>query len=158
MFPGLHSRENMASTWFTVGGQIASIIGGVAGAPAFVELRKTFVIHPLVQGIGDPDQGVIVSGGTEKTLGYSFEGSTANAYGYVVSIYDRTTPVVDATDTRPTFLELVKEALSVTTIAGTPIWDFEIADKTEWENQPFKQGGEISQFGLLYRTSEPTNG
>lgn len=148
----------MASTWKTVGDKIVTIVAAVTGAPAFVVLRKTFVVHPVQAGTGDPDSGVIVSGALEKTAGYSYEGSTANNLGYVVSVYTRTPPTVNATDTRPTFLELCKEALSVTTITGTPVWDFEVLDKSEWENQPFGNGGELSQFGVLYRTSEPTNG
>ncbi len=148
----------MASTWKSVGDQIVAIVAAVAGAPAFVELRKTFVVHPLQAGTGDPDSGVIVSGGLEKTAGYTFGVSVLNDLGYVVSIYTRSLPAVDATDTRPTFLQLCKEALSVTEIAGTPVWDFDMVDKSEWENQPFGKGGELSQFGVLYRTSEPRNG
>jgi hypothetical protein len=61
---------------------------------------------------------------------------------------------VTADDANPAFFQLVKTALSVTTFPGTPVWDFEIAERQEWEGRPFADGVEVSRCGVLYRTNE----
>ncbi len=141
----------MAAQAKLIADAIVTLIQGVSGTPSLVEWRKTDVFHPLR---GDPATGVIVSGGPEAWAGRVFETSVFKEYPFQISYYKPTTPDVPGDNTQPQFWQDMVTALSVTTLPGTLVWDYEIATRSEWENQPFTQGTEVSRGGVLYRTNE----
>lgn len=143
----------MASTSKLIADKIVSTIQGVAGAPSLVQWRKTEVFYPNKTG-GDPSTGIIVSEGTDRIIRRHFGQCADHEYAYQVAYFKPTTPLVTGDDTNPAFFTLVKTALSVTSFAGTPVWDFDLAERSEWENQPFSDGVEVSRCGVIYRTNE----
>lgn len=143
----------MAAQAKLIADAIVTIIQGVSGAPSLVEWRKTDVFFPNKPS-GDPSTGVIVSGGPESWEGRVFEASVNKSYPWQISYYKPVAPPVPGDNTNPQFWQDMITALSVTTLIGTKVWDYEIATRSEWENQPFAQGIEVSRGGVLYRTNE----
>ena len=141
----------MAAQAKLIADAIVALIRTVSGAPTLVEWRKTDVFHPTR---GDGSTGVIVSGGPESWAGRVFETSVNKEYPFQISYYKPSTPSVPGDNTQPQFWQDMVTALSVTTLSGTKVWDYEIVTRSEWENQPFTQGIEVSRGGVLYRTNE----
>lgn len=136
-------------------------IGTVSGVPGLIEWRKTDVLHPKRDdGTGDPDDAVILTGGDITPNGRAFEGSVGNDYIWQITIYGRGITDVDVNDDlRQSLVERIKQKLAVTTLSGAPqVWDFEVTPHGEWGVPSFRDGVEVSRFGLLYRTWELTNG
>lgn len=140
----------------TIADAIVDIIQALAGAPSTVEWRKTEVWHPYPD---DPETGIVITAGPEKPTTRFTGRGVVMEYPFQVSYFKSTTPDVAADDVNPAFFQLVKNALGVTALSGADrVWDFELAERSEWESVPFRDGTEVSRFGVLYRTSEPSNG
>lgn len=141
------------STSKLIADKIVAAIQAISGAPSLVEWRKTEAFFPNKPG-GDPNTGIIVSGGTDTIFRRNMGPSADHEYKFQVAYFKSTTPDVTADDVNPELFESIKTVLSVTTFSGTPVWDFELVASSEWEKQPFAKGVEVSRLGVLYRTNE----
>jgi len=140
---------------------MVAAIQGISGAPGLIEWRKTDVLHPRRDdgSGGDPDEAVILTGGGRTPNGRAFGNSVGYEYVWQVTVYGRETPDVKVEDdVRLSFVERVVQALAVTTLAGAPaVWDFEVTPRGDWGVPSFRNGVEVTRFGLLYRTWESQN-
>lgn len=133
---------------------MTALIESVPGVPLPVKWRKNSMLEEGER------VGVVIMCGVENIFSREFGGTVLWSYPWAISIYE---PVadhpdlasnMDADDVRPSLVKAIKDVLSARTIAGTRVWDFDLAQSSAWERQRFKDGVELSQFGVLYRTSE----
>lgn len=147
----------MASTSDLIAGAIVTLIRGVSGTPTLIEWRKTEVFYPAQTGRpGNANNtGIVVSGGIDRIIRYRFGQTNDHEYSFQVAYFQPTTPKVPGDDLNPQLFTLIKTALKTTKLTGVPVvWDFELAERTEWEKQPFAEGVMVSRCGVLYRTNE----
>ena len=148
----------MASQVKLIADAMVTLITGVTGVPSTIEWRKTDVVHPKREdGTGDPDDMVIVTHQGLDSGARTFGDCVFYEYLWRVSVYGRTTGDVDGTDTRPTLAENIRKALSVETLSGTSVFDYEVSPGVTWQASNFRDGQEVSWFEVLYRTSEAVN-
>lgn len=135
---------------------IVDVLDGLSGAPALVEYRKDDVLWP-----DEANAAVIVTGGFERVTDRAFEGTVFKDYGFQIAVYRESGGAMSSNmDTNPAYVERAKQALDTTSLAGvTVVRDVDLVENPEaWERQPFRDGVEVSRFGLLVRTNEPQNG
>lgn len=128
---------------------MVGLIGGVDNVPSLIVGRK----EPILQE--GEQEGIIISPADSKVLTHAFGASTQWNYGFIVSIYHQVT--TDDLDIVAADFDIVKDcktALDVTEMTGTSVWDNELVQSPAWEGQKFRDGCKLSQFGVLYRTSE----
>jgi hypothetical protein len=144
----------VAATSKDIADAIVALVSALPGAPSKVVWRKVETWHPTAV---DGTDGICVSGGLDTTTEHAMDGNEYHEYAFQVAYFKPTTPNVEGDDTNPTFFSLVKAALSTTTLPAVPVvWDYEIAARSEWEDQGFTDGVEVSRCGVLYRTNEAT--
>jgi hypothetical protein len=135
---------------------IVTVLGGVTGAPALVQHRKEDALQPR-----EANSAVIVTAGFRRPVGRAFGGTIFFDNGFQVAIYQEFTgDLTTGIDTNPLYVQRAKQALDLDTLSGlaTLVRDVDLVDDETWERQPFRNGGEVSRFGLLVRTNEPQNG
>lgn len=148
----------MASYAVPIANAIATAITGVSGAPT-VAVRKQDALHAseLTSAY------CIVSVEREAAESRAFEGSILKQYWLIVSLYRKLAPTVgdigSNLDSNPALVLSIKQACDLTALSGVSVvYDVDLVDAAEWEQQPFGVGVEVSRFGLVVRTSEPRNG
>ncbi len=135
---------------------IVTALQAVSGAPATVEYRKADVVHKF-----ETLPVCIVTAGFRRPTGRAFEGTVFYDNGFQVAVYrDCRGDVSTATDLNPLFVQTAKQALDLPTLSGLSalVRDVDLVEDQAWEAQAFKDGVEVSRFGLLIRTNEPQNG
>lgn len=135
---------------------VVTILSGVTGAPSTVEHRKEDVMQSR-----ESPPAVYVVAGFRRPTGRAFDGTIFFDNGFQVSIYQEFTgDLTTGIDTNPLFVQRAKQALDLATLSGlsTLVRDVDLVEDDTWERQKFREGGEVSRFGLLVRTNEPQNG
>ena len=151
----------MSSYAKQIGDGIVAVIQGLSGAPSTVQYRKEDALLSREE-ITATDGAVIVSVGRERPTGRTFGTTIFKEYTGRVTYYRKPTipgGIATDLDTNPLFLLQMKQALDGTSLTGASVvWSVDIIEHSEWEEQAIGQGAEVSTFGLLIKTNEPTNG
>jgi hypothetical protein len=147
----------------TIAESVVAVLANLGGAPDLVEFRKTDVLHPreadeLVES--DEAGAIIVTAGDVVPFMDLTGGDVLRKYQIGVSIYKRLGGKFSSEKTvNPDLVLACKQALHRTSLAGaSTVFDTDLVESPEWENQAFKDGWEVSRFGVIFNSAEPRNG
>lgn len=144
------------STQKNIADAMVTALAALSGAPSIVEYRKKDGLYPE-----EGNSAIILTAGFQRPTGYVFGDGVTKGYGYQISVYRESQGETTSNiDVNPTLVELAKRALDATSLSGvSTVWSVDIVDDPEaWERQPFRDGCEVSRFGVLVKTCEPRNG
>lgn len=151
----------MASYYKTIGDRALAVAAAVTGAPSLCEFRDTDVIHPreadsltpcLIATLGEEEEVMAVSGAGTDTD----QGDRLMAYPVAFTEYRRR-PGTNSTDLslNQDFILLVQQALNKKSLSGAPtVYGTKLVRRSAWEHQPFKDGWEVSRFGIIFYSAE----
>lgn len=142
---------------------VVSLLSGITPLGCPVEFRRT---DSLVSRETIPR--VIVTNAQETQLDrgtFGAEGdvdsfgTVEKAYPIQIAIYESNQGELQGNDVNPAFILRAKQLLNKPYLTAVPaVFDTDLLQNWEWENQPFRDGGQVSRFGLLFYTAEPRNG
>lgn len=148
----------MASVFLAIGNAVRSVIAGLTGAPATIEVRKDDTLlgtdtPPIVViTLGDEDVQMYLSGAGTATD----QGDVLKTYTVGVTIYRTCQALLtnDMSDNQD-FVLLCQQALNKKTLTGVPaVYGATIVRRTAWEHEPFGKGHEVSRFAVVFYASE----
>ncbi len=136
-----------------IGEAVKNIIRVLPAAPT-TYFRKENVVYDA-----DTFPIVVITIGLETPVGNTFGGSILKTYTVAISIYrENVGNLTSLMDQNVQFVLMCKQALDGTSLVGVPVvWSVDIIEASEWEDQPFGQGAEVSTFGLNVQTAELRN-
>lgn len=151
------------ATWNTIATAAKAVLTGLSGFPA-VTIRKENAVHPrqtIATSICVISLGQDVPMPNMATFGDATDKPTiTRIYGLIFTLY-----VVNLGDTEsglstfPDFVIQAKQALNTATLSGaTTVWNTDLVENAAWENQPFADGVEVSEWGINFYSAEARNG
>lgn len=154
----------MASYAAAIAEAVTSVLAGLTPEACPIEWRRTDVIEsretvPRVIITNGPEmqvnRGALGDITTPLLLGSVFKGYTVG-----ITVYDSNDGELAGNDVNPSFILRAKQTLNTASLTGVPeVWDTDLVENNlEWENQPFRDGAQVSRFAVLFITSEPRNG
>lgn len=151
--------------WNDVATSAKTILDALTGFPD-TTVRKEGVIYAREkESLAVPQ--CVISFGDERpyapltTFGDGTDKPTiGKIYGLVFQLFLTNPGNLDTTlATNPNLVKQAKQALNTITLAGaTAIWQTELVDNPAWENQAFRDGAEVSEFGMNFYSAEARNG
>ncbi len=151
------------ATWNTIATAAKSVLDGLASFPD-VSIRKDGSLHP--NEISATSQCVITFGqelpqAAVQTFGTGADKPTiGKIYGLIFSLYlVNLGDIESGMTTFPDFVLAAKQALNTATLSGaTTVWNTELIENPAWEGVKFKDGVEMSEFGINFYSAEARNG
>ena len=147
----------MASYAKQIGDAVVTIIAALPAAPATVKYRKENAAYSR-----ETPPFVFVTVGMEAVLRHTFDGSVLKTY-IVRIMYARVPPtpgsIATELDTNPSFMLKIRQAFDTNSLTGvSAAWQVDVVESSEWEEETFGKGAEMSTIGLKVFTAEPQNG
>jgi hypothetical protein len=151
--------------WNDVATACKTILDALSGFPD-TTIRKEGVVYAREKESLTTPQCVIAFGDERPYEPVTTFGDATNKptngkiYGLVFQLYLTNPGNLDSTlTTNPNFVKQAKQALNTITLAGAAsIWQTELVENPAWENQPFGDGAEVSEFGMNFYSAEARNG
>ena len=151
------------ATWNTIATAAKAILDGLASFPA-VSIRKDGALHP--NEISTTSQCVIAFGQESVQAGLlTFRDATGkptdgHIYGLIFSLYLVNLGDIESNmSTFPDFVKAAKQALNTVTLSGaSTVWNTELVENAAWEGVKFRDGVELSEFGINFYSAELRNG
>lgn len=157
----------MASYFLPIANAVKTLLDAIPGAPTVI-VRKESVLHARERDTLGASPICVVSLADERVESWSAMGNgggdlgtIAKSYTIAITVYrsNATAALSTTLATNPDFLLSAKQALHRVTLSGVPVvWDSQLMEHSEWEEQSFGVGMEASTFAVMYRTAEPRNG
>ena len=86
-------------------------------------------------------------------------GTVEKAYTVQITVYQSNQAELEGDDVNPSFILAAKQKLNTWDLPGVDVvYDSDLVENLEWENQPFGAGVQQSYFAMVFYTAEPRNG
>jgi hypothetical protein len=155
----------MASHIYNIATAVKTVISGVNGVPTNIDIRKKDSPHVddcpiLIITLGDELEPSfqVMGGGVSGDYG-----TVGKRYLIGISIYTKNLGDLSTdVDDHPALVLRIKQAIDQPlNTGGVPesatVWNTELKDHPEWEQQEFSKGVEVSRFALIFESAEARN-